>query len=52
MDSPIIRLVKLKALNDKGQFANRSEERPSVKKSRAPKKAKASQASEEEVPTV
>jgi len=40
MDSPVIRLVMLKSINDKGQFANRSEERPSVKKSRAPKKAR------------
>ena len=39
MDSPIIRKAKLTALNDKGQFANRSEERPSVK-TKAPKKAR------------
>jgi len=39
MDSPIIRKAKLRALNDKGQFANRSVERPSVK-AKAPKKAR------------
>jgi hypothetical protein len=40
MDSPVIRKAKLRALNDKGSFTRQPVESPSVKKSRAPKKAR------------
>jgi hypothetical protein len=40
MDSPIIRQAKLRALNDMGIFRREAVESPSVKKSRAPKKAR------------
>ena len=40
MDSPVIRQAKLRALNNKGNFIQAVMESPSVKKSRAPKKAR------------
>jgi hypothetical protein len=40
MDSPVIRQAKLRALNNKGHFIQPAMESPSVKKSRAPKKAR------------
>ena len=40
MDSPIIRQATLRALNDMGIFRREAVESPSVKKSRAPKKAR------------